>query len=92
MCESCILFYIFGILFKQFLSSQYQDQHNWELVRKEHVNVSRIIKQLKELLYQMDTLRAQVLDADIKQFDKLTRNARDSIITTIEKYLGKVEI
>jgi syntaxin 17 len=72
--------------------SQYQDQHNWELVRKEHVNVSRIIKQLKELLYQMDTLRAQVLDADIKQFDKLTRNARDSIIITIEKYLGKAEI
>ncbi|KAH0948427.1 hypothetical protein HN011_003627 [Eciton burchellii] len=66
---------------------KYQDQHNWELVRKEHVNVSRIIKQLKELLYQMDTLRAQVLDADIKQFDKLTRNARDSIIITIEKYL-----
>ncbi|EZA60598.1 hypothetical protein DMN91_000947 [Ooceraea biroi] len=66
---------------------KYQDQHNWELVRKEHINVSRIIKQLKELLYQMDTLRAQVLDADIDQFDKLTRNARGSIMSTIEEYL-----
>lgn len=57
-------------------------------MRKEHVNVSRIIKQLKELLYQMDTLRAQVLDADIDKFDKLTRNARTSIMNAIEEYLG----
>ncbi|KAL6261655.1 hypothetical protein P5V15_006743 [Pogonomyrmex californicus] len=66
---------------------KYQNQHNWEQVRKEHVNVSRIIKQLKELLYQMDTLRAQVLDVDIGKFDKLTTNARSSIMSAIEEYL-----
>ncbi|XP_020278941.1 syntaxin-17 [Pseudomyrmex gracilis] len=66
---------------------KYQDQRDWEQVRKEHVNVSRIIKQLKELLYQMDTLRAQVLDADIDKFDKLTRSARTSIMNAIEEYL-----
>lgn len=66
---------------------KYQDQHDWEQVRKEHVNVSRIIKQLKELLYQMDTLRAQVLDVDIGQFDKLTTNARSSIMGAIKEYL-----
>lgn len=69
---------------------QYQDQHDWERIRKEHINVSRIIKQLKELLYQMDTLRAQVLDVDINQFDKLTSNARESIINAITEYLGKL--
>ncbi|KYN04366.1 PREDICTED: syntaxin-17 [Cyphomyrmex costatus] len=66
---------------------KYQDQHDWEQVRKEHVNVSRIVKQLKELLYQMDTLRAQVLDVDIGKFDKLTTNARSSIMSAIEEYL-----
>ncbi|KAL0116899.1 hypothetical protein PUN28_010045 [Cardiocondyla obscurior] len=66
---------------------RYQAQQDWEQVRREHVNVSRIIKQLKELLYQMDTLRAQVLDADISKFDKLTTNARSSIMTAIEEYL-----
>lgn len=66
---------------------KYQNQHDWEQVRREHVNVSRIIKQLKELLYQMDTLRAQVLDVDIGKFDKLTTNARSSIMNTIEEYL-----
>lgn len=37
----------------------------------------------------MDTLRAQVLDVDISKFDKLTTNARSSIMNTIEEYLGK---
>lgn len=69
---------------------QYQEQHDWERVRREHTNVSRIVKQLKELLYQMDTLRAQVLDADIEQFDKLTANARTSIMNAIKEYLGNI--
>jgi len=37
----------------------------------------------------MDTLRAQVLDVDIGKFDKLTTNARSSIMSAIEEYLGK---
>lgn len=80
---SCICVY------KQVISLQYQNQHDWERIRKEHVNVSRIIKQLKELLYQMETLRAQVLDVDIDKFDKLTTHARTSIMCAIQEYLGK---
>lgn len=56
------------------------------------MNVARIIKQLKELLYQMDTLRAQVLDSDINQFDKLTANARTSIMNAVKEYMGTKEI
>lgn len=37
----------------------------------------------------MDTLRAQVLDSDIEQFDKQTANARTSIMDSIKEYLGK---
>ncbi|XP_014483132.1 PREDICTED: syntaxin-17 [Dinoponera quadriceps] len=66
---------------------KYQEQRDWERIQREHANVSRIIKQLKELLYQMDTLRAQVLDNDIEQFDKLTANARTSIMDAIKEYL-----
>ncbi|KAG7187720.1 hypothetical protein KM043_016774 [Ampulex compressa] len=66
---------------------KYENQHDWEKVHKEHINVSRIIRQLKELLYQMDTLRAQVLDTDINQFDKLTANARSNIMNAIKEYL-----
>ncbi|XP_061929807.1 syntaxin-17 [Apis cerana] len=66
---------------------KYQAQHDWEKMRREHINVARIIKQLKELLYQMDTLRAHVLDSDINQFDKLTANARMSILNAIKEYM-----
>nr|XP_034173664.1 syntaxin-17 [Osmia lignaria] len=66
---------------------KYQAEHDWEKMYKEHMNVSRIIKQLKELLYQMDTLRAQVLDSDINEFDKLTGNARSSIMNAVNEYL-----
>lgn len=61
-------------------------------MRREHINVARIIKQLKELLYQMDTLRAHVLDSDINQFDKLTANARASILNAIKEYMGKIKL
>ena len=61
-------------------------------MRREHMNVSRIIKQLKELLYQMDSLRAHVLDSDINQFDKLTGNARESIMNAIKEYMGKIKL
>ncbi|CAK9829261.1 STX17 [Anthophora retusa] len=66
---------------------KYQAQQEWEKINKENMNVSRIIKQLKELLYQIDTLRAQVLDADINEFDKLTANARASIMNAVREYM-----
>ncbi|CAL7935499.1 unnamed protein product [Xylocopa violacea] len=66
---------------------KYEGQHDWEKMHKEHINVTRIIKQLKELLYQMDTLRAQVLDSDINQFDKLTASARASIMNAVTEYM-----
>ncbi|XP_033340600.1 syntaxin 17 [Megalopta genalis] len=66
---------------------KYQAQHEWVKMNKEQINVSRLVKQLKELLYQMDTLRSQVLDSDIEQFDKLIGNARKSLMNAIEEYL-----
>ncbi|KOC67084.1 Syntaxin-17 [Habropoda laboriosa] len=66
---------------------KYQAQQEWQRMHKEHINVSRIIKQLKEILYQIDTLRAQVLDSDINEFDKLTANARASIMNAVEEYM-----
>ncbi|XP_017753473.1 PREDICTED: syntaxin-17 isoform X2 [Eufriesea mexicana] len=66
---------------------KYEAQHEWEKIRREHINVSRIIQQLKELLYQLDTLRAHVVDSDINQFDKLTANAQTNIMNTIKEYM-----
>ncbi|XP_076649139.1 syntaxin 17 [Halictus rubicundus] len=66
---------------------KYQAQHDWVKLNKEQINVSRLVKQLKELLYQMETLRSQVLDCDIEQFDKRVSNARKSLMSAIEEYI-----
>jgi syntaxin 17 len=55
----------------------------------EQINATRIIKQLKSLLYEMDMLRTQVQDSDLQKFDKLTDQARKNAQDAIKEYLGK---
>jgi hypothetical protein len=54
----------------------------------EQVNASRIVKQLKQLIHEMDMLRGQVLDSDIAAFDKLIAKSRTSTLDAIKEYLG----
>ncbi|XP_033210971.1 syntaxin-17 isoform X2 [Belonocnema kinseyi] len=60
---------------------------NWGKVYKEQINAMRVVKQLKQLVYEMDMLRSQVLDRDIFTFDKLTKKARNDAIAAIGEYL-----
>jgi syntaxin 17 len=55
----------------------------------EQINATRIIKQLKSLLYEMDMLRMQVQDSDLQKFDKLTDQARKNAQDAIKEYVGK---
>jgi syntaxin 17 len=57
-------------------------------VHQEQINATRLIKQLKALLYEMDTLRSQVQDSDVQQFDRLTDQARKDAQDAIKEYLG----
>ncbi|XP_015127162.1 syntaxin-17 [Diachasma alloeum] len=66
---------------------KYERLRDWDKVQKEQVNASRLVKQLEQLLYEMDTLRSQVEDGDIDKFDKLTAKARASTINAIQEYL-----
>jgi len=54
----------------------------------EQINATRLIKQLKALLYEMDTLRSQVQDSDVQQFDRQTDQARKDAQDAIKEYLG----
>ncbi|XP_074101450.1 syntaxin 17 [Cotesia typhae] len=65
----------------------YQRDKDWAKVHKEQTNALRLVKQLEQLLYEMDTLRGQVEDNDIDKFDKLTHNSRYSTINAIQEYL-----
>lgn len=55
----------------------------------EQINATRLIKQLKALIYEMDMLRSQVQDSDLQKFDTLTDRARINAQDAIKDYLGK---
>ncbi|EFA00762.1 syntaxin-17 [Tribolium castaneum] len=61
-------------------------QNNGQRVRQEVKNKKRIVKQLKDLMYELDTLRAQVEDSDLDKFDTKTLSFRKIIITLISGY------
>ena len=54
----------------------------------EQVNATRLIKQLKALLNDMDTLRSQVQYSDVQQFDQLTDQACKDAQDAVKEYLG----
>ncbi|KAJ8674007.1 hypothetical protein QAD02_005269 [Eretmocerus hayati] len=65
---------------------KYQAAQDWERVYVEQISASRIVKQLKQLLYEMDTLRNQVMDCDIATFDKLTMKSKTNTLNGIKEY------
>ncbi|XP_048515675.1 syntaxin-17 isoform X2 [Athalia rosae] len=67
---------------------QLQQSGDWDRVYKEQANASRLVSQLKHLLYEMDVLRGQVQDSDIEKFDKLTAYSRATTMNAIKEYLG----
>ncbi|XP_058805230.1 syntaxin-17 isoform X2 [Phymastichus coffea] len=66
---------------------KFQGLRDWNRVYTEQINASRVVKQLKQLLYEMDTLRGQVLHSEIALFDKLTTKSRTSTLNAIKEYL-----
>ncbi|KAK7790819.1 hypothetical protein R5R35_008601 [Gryllus longicercus] len=67
---------------------KFQENAEWERVHREQINATRLIKQLKALLYEMDMLRNQVFDSDLQKFDKLTASSRENALKAIEDYLA----
>lgn len=57
-------------------------------MRNESVGIKRLIAQLKGLLYELDTLRAQVEDTDLDKFDMQTVSLRKEILQIISEYTG----
>ncbi|CAG9770397.1 unnamed protein product [Ceutorhynchus assimilis] len=60
--------------------------NNSELLIKEVKEKKRSIKQLRDLLYELDTLRTQVEDNDLDAFDNKTMSLRGSILKLIKTY------
>lgn len=57
-------------------------------LNREVRNKRKTIRQLKDLLYELDTLRAQVEDEDLDVFDTKTLSLRKQILGLVSEFQG----
>ncbi|KAH8324005.1 hypothetical protein KR074_005967 [Drosophila pseudoananassae] len=50
---------------------------DWQKIKKEELNALRVVKQIKNLLLEMDALREKVREEDQERFDELMRPGRE---------------
>lgn len=62
--------------------------NNVDQLQREVRDKKRTIKQLRDLMYELDTLRTQVNDDDLDKFDTKTLSLRKILISIINGYLG----
>lgn len=62
---------------------------DWDKVKKEEINATRVIKQLKNLMLEMDILRGNVEEINLDKFDELTSIGRKKVKEAIKEYLGE---
>lgn len=61
---------------------------DYDKIKKEEINATRVIKQLKNLLVEMDGLRSKVRTEDIAKFDAQTLESRKKALAEINSYLS----
>ncbi|KAH8349541.1 hypothetical protein KR084_001367 [Drosophila pseudotakahashii] len=59
---------------------------DWQKIKKEELNALRVIKQIKNLLLEMDALREKVREEDLERFDQLMRPGRDKAFAGMKDF------
>jgi syntaxin 17 len=60
---------------------------DFEKLKKDQINATRVMKQLKQLLIDIDDLKWKIKDEEMDKFRKLTHNAREEALIEIQKHL-----
>lgn len=61
--------------------------HDWEKIQREEINATRVIKELKNLLLEIEDLRDRVREEDVSKFDSMTNAARRNAIECIQEFV-----
>jgi len=62
---------------------------DWQKIKKEELNALRVIKQIKNLLLEMDSLREKVREEDLERFDDLMRPGRENAFAGMKEFAGQ---
>lgn len=63
---------------------------DWNKIKKEEINAMRVIKQVKNLLLEMDALREKVRDEDLERFDAMMEKGKQKAFEGMKEYLGEL--
>lgn len=63
---------------------------DFEKLRKEAINSLRVVKQLKQLLIEIEHLKSKTKSEDHIKFDELTSQRRNEALKEIQMYQGEV--
>lgn len=63
---------------------------DWDKIKKEEINATRVVRQLKNLMLEMDVLRSRISENEVDKFDELTMVGRKKAMDSIREYLGKI--
>lgn len=63
---------------------------DWDKVKKEEINATRVVKNFKNLMLEIDILRSQIEESELDQFDALTLDGRQQAKAAINQFLGEL--
>lgn len=62
---------------------------DFDKLRKEAINSLRVVKQLKQLLIEIEHLKSRTKSEDHEKFDELTSRRRNEALKEIQMYQGE---
>lgn len=62
---------------------------DWDKIKKEEINATRVIKQLKHLLVEMNGLRSKIRTHEVSKFDAQISDSRQKALNEINSFLSK---
>jgi len=66
---------------------KFHELQEWNNVLREQVNASRTVEQLKADIWSLDLLRNQLIEEDLKDFDKRTTHAQNMVIDSVKAFI-----
>lgn len=65
---------------------------DFDKLRKEAINSLRVVKQLKQLLIEIDHLKSRTRPEDHDKFDELSSRRRNEALKEIQMYQGEIDL
>lgn len=62
---------------------------DWDRIKREQINATRVIKQMKFLILEIDKVRSRVRNEELDRFDEGTDGAKKTALAGMGEYLGE---